>query len=85
MRASGAPCCLLLPAADHTSCAGLDRLTREYELKDELDKAWAARPLDLVRDAGRRMLVLEDEGGERLDRPLGVPMKVGSFLGLVIA
>jgi len=83
MRASGAPCCLLLPAADHTSCASLDRLTQEYELKDELDKAWAARPL--VRDAGRRMLVLEDEGGEPLDRPLGVPMKVGSFLGLAIA
>ena len=52
-------------------------------MKDELDKAWAARPL--VRDAGRRMLVLEDEGGEPLDRPLGVPMKVGSFLGLAIA
>jgi hypothetical protein len=83
----GKRCAVLLvaPAADHPSRSSLDRLTQEYELKDELDMAWAARPLDLVRDAGRRMLVLEDEGGEPLDRPLGVPMKVGNFLGLAIA
>ena len=83
----GKRCAVLLvaPAADHPSRSSLDRLTQEYELKDELDKAWVARRLDLVRDASRRMLVLEDEGGEPLDRPLGVPMKVGSFLGLAIA
>ena len=51
---------IVLPAADHPSSSSLDRLTHEYELKDELDGAWAVRPLDLVRDAGRTMLVLED-------------------------
>ena len=55
---------IVLPAADHPSRSSLDRLTHEYELKDELDGAWAARPLELVRDAGRTMLVLEDAGGE---------------------
>jgi hypothetical protein len=49
---------IVLPAADHPSSSSLDRLTHEYELKDELDGAWAVRPLDLVRDAGRTMLVL---------------------------
>ena len=58
---------LVAPAADHSSRSSLERLTHEYELKDELDGAWAARPLELVRDAGRTMLVLEDAGG----RPIG--------------
>ena len=78
--ASGAPCCCVLPAADHPSRSSLDRLTHEYELKDQLDGAWAVRPLDLVRDAGRTMLVLEDADGEPLDRLLGAPMEVGRFL-----
>ena len=53
-------------------------------LKDELDGAWAVRPLELVREGGRTMLVLEDPGGEPLDRPLGAPMEVGRFLRLAI-
>src|SRR5215475_5036948 len=76
---------IMLPAADHPSRSSLDRLAHEYELKDELDGAWAARPLELVRDSGRTMLVLEDAGGEPLDRLIGAPMEVGRFLGLAIA
>src|SRR5262249_49979286 len=76
---------MVLPAADHPSRLSLDRLTHEYELRGELDGAWAARPLELVRDAGRTMLVLEDAGGEPLDRLLGAPMEVGRFLRLAIA
>src|SRR5271169_2911630 len=56
------------PAAEHPSPSSLDRLTHEYGLKDELDGAWAVRPLDLVREGGRTVLVLEDAGGEPLDR-----------------
>src|SRR6516225_10282853 len=63
---------LVMPAADQPSRSSLDRLTHEYELRDEVDEAWAVRPLDLVRDAGRTMLVLED-AGEPLDRLLGAP------------
>ena len=55
---------LVAPAAEHPSRACLDRFAHEYELKDELDKAWAVRQLDLVREAGQSLLVLEDEGGE---------------------
>ncbi|GGF49287.1 hypothetical protein GCM10011611_64640 [Aliidongia dinghuensis] len=76
---------LVAPAADHPSRSSLDRLTHEYELKDELDAAWAIRPLDLVLDAGRTVLVLEDAGGEPLDRLLGGPMEVGRFLRLAVA
>src|SRR5215469_3121197 len=76
---------LVAPAADHPSPSRLDRLTHEYELKDELDRAWAARPLALMRDAGRTVLVLDDLGGEPLDRLLGGAMEVGRFLRLAIA
>ena len=73
------------PAGDRPSRSRLDRLTHEYELKDELDAAWAVRPLALMRDAGRTVLVLDDLGGEPLDRLLGGPMEVGHFLRLAIA
>ncbi|WFU55234.1 AAA family ATPase [Bradyrhizobium pachyrhizi] len=76
---------LVAPAADRPSRSRLDRLTHEYELKDELDGAWAARPLALMRDAGRTVLVLDDLGGEPLDRLLNGPMEVGRFLRLAIA
>ena len=75
---------IVLPAADHPSRSSLDRFTHEYELKHELDGTWAARPLELLRDASRTMLVLEDAGGEPLERLLGVPMEAGRFLRLAI-
>src|SRR5262249_25280235 len=76
---------IVRPAADHPSRSSLDRLTHEYELRNDLDGAWAVRPLDLVHDAGRTALVLEDMDGEPLDRLLGTPMEMGRFLGLAIA
>jgi PAS domain S-box-containing protein len=74
----------VLPAAEHPPPSSLDRLAHEYGLKDEVDGAWAVRPLELVRERGRTMLLLEDPGGERLDQSLGAPMEVGSFLRLAI-
>ena len=75
---------IVAPAGERPSPASLDRLAHEYELKDELHGAWAARPSELVREGGRTMLVLEDCGGEPLARLLGAPMEVGSFLRLAI-
>src|SRR6266850_7681822 len=75
----------VLPATEHPTPATLDRFAREYGLKDEVDGAWAVRPLELVRERGRIMLVLEDTCSEPLDRLLGVPMEVGSFLRIAIA
>ena len=73
-----------LPVAERPSPLALDRLAHEYGLKDELDAAWAARPLDLVREGGRTALLLEDCGGEPLERLLGEPMETGRFLRLAI-
>jgi PAS domain S-box-containing protein len=76
---------VVLPAAEHPTPVTLDRLAREYGLKDELDGAWAVRPLELVRERGRIMLVLEDTSSEPLDRLLEVPMEMRSFLRISIA
>src|SRR5262249_49836249 len=75
---------LVMPAADHPSRSSLDHLTHEYELREELDGAWAARPLDLGHDGSRTVLVLDDGGDEPLDRLLGEPMEVERFLRIAI-
>jgi len=65
--------------------ASVLRLAHEYGLKDYLEDTWAARPLDLIRERDRTMLVLEDPGGEPLDQQLGEPMEVLRFLQLAIS
>jgi PAS domain S-box-containing protein len=75
----------VFPAAEHPTPASLKRLAHEYALKDELDGAWAVLPLELVREGGRTMLLLEDLEGEPLERLLGPPMEIGQFLRLAVA
>ena len=70
---------------DQPTPASLERLAHEYGLRNELDTAWAVRPLELKHDGGRLLLVLEDPGGEPLERVLSGPMEIGPFLCLAIA
>jgi PAS domain S-box-containing protein len=74
----------VLSASEHPTPGLVDRLAHEYGLKDELDGRSAVRPLALVREHGRTMLLLEDPGGEPLDRLLGQPMEMGRFLQFAI-
>ena len=75
---------VVTPATEHPSPSILDRLAHEYELRDALDAAWAARPLALSREGGRTSLLLEDPGGEPLGGLIGAPMDTGRFLRLAI-
>jgi serine/threonine protein kinase len=75
----------VLSCADHPTLQDINRLTHEYELKEYLDAAWALRPLELVRERGRAMLVVEYTAGEPLDRLIGQPMEIGRFLRLAVA
>ena len=75
---------VVLPIAQQPTFDSLKRLTREYELKDDLDRAWAARPVALTRYNDRMALVLEDPGGAPLDRLLGRPLDVLHFLRIAI-
>jgi serine/threonine protein kinase len=76
---------VVLPSAEHPTRDSLNRLRHEYELRDDLDDAWAVRPLELVHERGRTMLALRDPGGEPLDRLVGSPLEVGRFLRLAVA
>jgi PAS domain S-box-containing protein len=70
--------------SQESSSPGIDRLAREYELRDDLKSAWAARPLELIRNRDQAMLLLEDPGGSPLDQRLIAPMEIGHFLRLAI-
>ena len=59
-------------------------IEHEYSLRADLDPAWAARPLAVTERDGRTVLVLEDPGGEPLERLLGAPLEMGRFLRLAI-
>src|ERR1700693_4677268 len=75
---------LVAPVSEHPVPAILERLEHEYSLREEFDSDWAARPLSLVRREGRPMLILEDAGGEPLDRLLGQPMELSWFLRIAV-
>src|SRR5580704_15541930 len=74
------PILAVLPAADRPTPLALERLAHEYELRNELDGVWAARPLERVREDGRAMLVLEDPCGEPLARLLVQAMALRVFV-----
>jgi len=53
----------LTPASSRPAAVTVERLESSYALRDELDPAWAALPLAVVRYDGRPTLLLADEGG----------------------
>ncbi|MCU1386230.1 MAG: multi-sensor signal transduction multi-kinase [Acidobacteria bacterium] len=78
------PILLVTSTASPSSRESIERLEHEYALRDTLDAVWAARPTSLVRRDGRMVLVLEDPGGDPLDRLLGGPLDVAAFLNIAI-
>jgi len=75
---------ILLVTARDGLPASLKRLEHEYGLKADLDGAWAARPVELSGHNNRMTLVLEDPGGEPLDRLIGRPLAVSDVLRIAI-
>ena len=75
---------ILVPVLERPAPETLRRMEHELSLKKELDADWAVRPLTLTQYQGRSVLVLEDPGGEPLDRLVREPMELGQFLRLGI-
>jgi PAS domain S-box-containing protein len=71
---------LLAPAAERPALETLTKIEHEYSLRDELDSAWAVRSLSVCEHRGQPTLVLENPGGEILDRFLSGPMEMTQFL-----
>ncbi len=74
------PVLVLAPASMQPPPETLRKIEHEHSLRDELDSAWAVRPLALSEQRGGTTLVLEDPGGETLDRFLSGPIEITQFL-----
>jgi serine/threonine protein kinase len=77
------PLLTAVPSSAQPSPETLARLQHAYALREELDPAWAARPLRLEPHQ-RLALLIEDPGGEPLLRLLGRPLDIMSFLRLAV-
>ena len=75
---------LLAPASKQPALETIKKIEHEYSLRDELDSAWAVRSLALSEHRGQMTLVLEDPGGETLDRFLPGPMEMTRFLRFAV-
>jgi PAS domain S-box-containing protein len=75
---------VLTSAAGRPAPRSSARLEHAYDLRGELDPSWAARPLELIHDHGKLVLIMEDPGGELLARLLGKPWELGLFLRVAI-
>jgi PAS domain S-box-containing protein len=81
----GSPSVLLLaPASMQPALGSIKKIEHEYSLRDELVSSWAVRPLALSDQPGQMTLVLEDPGGETLDRFLPGPMELTRFLRFAV-
>src|SRR5262245_18125833 len=74
------PVLVLTSAVQQPPPGSLQRLEHEYAYREELDSAWAVKPLALFRNDGRQMLVLTDPGGELLSRLVGRPWPIAELL-----
>jgi len=75
---------LLTPASSRPAPESLKKIDNEYSFRDDLDATWALRPLVLSQYDGRKALVLEDPGGEPLDRLIQGPMEIRQFLRIAV-
>ena len=81
----GSPSVLLLaPATERPALATLTKIEHEYSLRDELESAWAVRSMAISEQHGQTTLVLEDPGGEILDRFLPGPMEMTQCLRFAV-
>ena len=73
---TGPPSILVVsPVIERPAPATIEKIEHEFSLKDELDPAWAIRPIAITEDQTRTMLVFEDPNGQPLDRLLKRPME----------
>jgi serine/threonine protein kinase len=78
------PLLFVMPSSAQPSPEALARLQHAHALREELDPAWAARPLRLESRQGRLTLLSEDPGGEPLLRLMGRSWAIAPFLRLAI-
>ncbi len=71
-------------ATDPPAAGSVDRLAHEFGLRNHLDSSWALKPLELLREPGRTLLILESSRGEPLEGLVRSPMEVEQFLRIAV-
>ena len=66
----------LSAVAEHPAPETIQKIEHEFSLRDDLDPAWAIRPIGLTQKQSQIILLLEDSKGEPLDRLFGWPMEL---------
>ena len=79
------PILLVAPDGERSAIQAVKRFQHEYALRTALNSRWAARPIALSRYRDRIALVLEDPGGQPLDRMVGKPLDPPPFLHIAIS
>jgi PAS domain S-box-containing protein len=80
----GNPVSVLALLPTRLTSQSVARLEHEYALGSMLDSSWAAQPLALNRSRVPPMLLLDDNGGDPLNRALGQPLELGRFLRIAV-
>ena len=75
---------VLSPVVEYPAPESLKRLEYEYSLREELDPAWAVRPMAIARHRDRTVLALQDPGGVPIDQLLGQPLDLAFSLLVAI-
>ena len=75
----------LSPLMERPDLATIRKIEHEFSFKDELDPAWAIRPIGLTQHQNRTMLLFEDPNGQPLDQLPGRPIELKQFLRCGIA
>src|SRR5262245_21527478 len=75
----------LSPSMERPAPATIKKIEHEFSFKDELDPAWAVRPIDVTQQHSRTMLLFEDPNGQPLDQLLRQPLELKQFLRCGIA
>ncbi|MBV9873148.1 MAG: AAA family ATPase [Verrucomicrobia bacterium] len=84
-ESDGARLLLATSVEEHPRPENLKLLEHAYTFKEELDAAWAARPIAITRYGDRPVLVMEDPGGVPLDQLLGQPLDIELWLRLAVS
>src|SRR5215813_9446673 len=75
----------LSPVMERPALATIKKIEHEFSFKDQIDPAWAVRPIDITQQQSRTMLLFDDPSGEPLDRLLSRPAELKQFLSCGIA
>lgn len=81
-RSSAERVLIMTPASAAADVA--TRLEQFYSLREDLDGAWAVRPIALRHSRNLPVLIATDPGGEPLAKLLGAPLELPVFLNVAI-